>query len=469
MIIKGKLFPAIKKSILAVGILFFLISILTAPPEGLTITGLRSLGIFSLCIALWVTGYIPLAITSLLGMALVPLLGILDAAEAFALFGDRAVFFILGALMMAAALYKTGLGARLACLLLLRFDKKPQGIILGVMLSAAGLSCIMPEHAVAAMLFPIVLEIARSMNLQPLKSIFGKALFIALAWGAIIGGITTYLGGARNLLAVSLLERNYGLSIGFFEWIVYVIPIPLIILTIAYLLLVRVFKPELDNAEDAYKKLSAKNIARGSFSSEEYRLAAVIIIVIMSWLILSSYVHISVTALLGGVAIFLFKVIDWKDMIDYINWGVILMYGGAIVVATSITKTGATAWLAEQLLSNLYLTPLLFILVIALLTGFLTEGISNVAAVAIMIPLAFSVGDILGLNPVAVTMLVALPGGLAFCLPMGTPPNAIAYSSGFYRTGEVAFIGIILNLLSVLVILLTATLYWPLVNLNLAL
>lgn len=469
MKIKGKLFPAAKKLILAAGILFFLISLLISPPDGLTIPGLRSLGIFSLCISLWVTGYIPLAITSLLGMALVPLLGILDAAEAFALFGDRAVFFILGALMMAAALYKTGLGARLAYLLLLRFDKNPRGIILGVMLSAATLSCIMPEHAVAAMLFPIVLEIAHSMNLQPLKSNFGKALFIALAWGAIIGGITTYLGGARNLLAVSLLERNYGLTIGFFEWIGYVIPIPLIILTIAYLLLVRVFKPELASAEVAYQKLSAKNAARGSLSNEEYRLAALIITIILSWLFLSNHVHISVTALLGGVAIFLFKVIDWKDMVDYINWGVILMYGGAIVIATSITKTGATTWLAELLLANLYLTPLLFILVIALLTGFLTEGISNVAAVAIMIPLAFSIGDIVGLNPVAVTMLVALPGGLAFCLPMGTPPNAIAFSSGFYRTSEVARIGIILNLVSVLVILLAATFYWPLVNLNISL
>ncbi len=467
MLIQRKLYPVIKKAILITGILLFLILIIIPAPTGLSPEGKRALAVFSLCISLWVTGYLPLAITSLLGMSLIPLLGIIDAAEAFALFGDRAIFFILGALMLAAALYKTGLGARLAYFLLLRFNKRPRNIILGIMLSAAFLSCLMPEHAVAAMLFPIVLEIAHSMKLKPLKSEFGKALFIALAWGAIIGGITTYLGGARNLLAVSLLEKNYGLTIGFFEWISYVIPIPVIILFIAYFLLTYSIKPELDNVQAAYDSLKHKLDKQGALSKEELKLTIVLLTVITLWLFFSSSVHISVTALLGGVAIFIFRVINWQDMVGYINWGVILMYGGAIVVASAITKTGATAWLAEQFMANLYLTPLVFIVVIALFTVTLTEGISNVAAVAIMVPLAFSLGDVLNLNPIVVTMLVALPGGLAFCLPMGTPPNAIAFSSGYYRISEVAKIGVILNIISVSVILLVALLYWPLLNLNL--
>jgi len=467
MPVNKKQYPVIKKTILVTGILLFFILLIIPAPTGLSLEGKKALAIFSLCVSLWVTGFIPLAITSLLGMALVPLLGVLDAAEAFALFGDRAVFFILGALMLAAALYKTGLGARLAYFLLLRFNKKPRNIILGIMLSAALLSCIMPEHAVAAMLFPIVLEIAHSMKLKPLKSEFGKALFIALAWGAIIGGITTYLGGARNLLAVSLLERNYGLSIGFFEWISYVIPIPVIILFISYFLLIKYIKPELNDAQAAYHSLKEKLDQHGFLSKEELKLTVVLITVFAFWLFFSSSIHISVTALLGGVAIFIFRVINWQDMVGYINWGVILMYGGAIVVATSITKTGATEWLAELFITNLYLTPFLFIAVIALFTVALTEGISNVAAVAIMIPLAFSLGDTINLNPIAVTMLVALPGGLAFCLPMGTPPNAIAFSSGYYRISEIVRIGIVLNIISVLVIVLTALLYWPILGLNL--
>jgi solute carrier family 13 (sodium-dependent dicarboxylate transporter), member 2/3/5 len=462
-----KLNLLLKKIIIALGIIMFISLQFIIPPSGLTVEGAKSLGVFSLCIALWVTGAIPLAITSLLGMALIPLLGIMDSAEAFSIFGNRAVFFILGALMLAAALYKTGLGTRIAYYLLMRFNKKPRSIVLGIMLSAALLSCIMPEHAVAAMLFPIVLEIADSMNLKPFKSSFGKGLFIALAWGAIIGGITTYLGGARNLLAVSLLEKNYGITIGFFEWIGFVLPIPIIILTIAYLVLIKFFKPEMSSAEDAYQSLSSKVESMGPISTKELKLSVVLVLVIGAWLFFSVAIHISVTAILGGVAIFILKVIDWKDMVDYINWGVILMYGGAIVVATSITTTGATAWLAGQLLTHVSLSPVLFIVLIIILTVFITEGISNVAAVAIMIPLAFSVGDILNLNPVAVTLLVALPGGLAFCLPMGTPPNAIAFSSGYYSIGEVLRPGIILNIISIVVILIVALFYWPLVNLSL--
>ncbi len=456
---------AVKRLLLAAGLLAFILLVFLPPPAGLDQSGARALAVFALCIALWVTGYLPLAVTSILGMALTPLLGILDAREAFALFGDRAVFFILGALMIAAALYRTGLGARIAFLLLVRFNHKPRHIILGIMLSAAALSCIMPEHAVAAMLFPIVLEIARSMNLEPGRSAFGRALFIALAWGAIIGGITTYLGGARNLLAVGLLERNYGLTIDFFEWIKYALPIPVVIITCAYFLLLRFFPPEMDDASAAFRALQEKIAALGPPGGKEKRLAFVVFAVIVMWLFFSGAVHISVTALLGGVAVFVFRIIDWQDLAEYVNWGVILMYGGAMVVATALTLSGASLWFAQKMLAGAHLSPLLFLVFIALLTKLLTEGISNVAAVAIVLPVAFSLGAVSGIDPVMTTLTVALSGGLAFCLPMGTPPNAIAFASGYYRITEVARAGIILNLLSVVVIVLVALFYWPLVGL----
>jgi solute carrier family 13 (sodium-dependent dicarboxylate transporter), member 2/3/5 len=147
------------------------------------------------------------------------------------------------------------------------------------------------------------------------------------------------------------------------------------------------------------------------------------------------------------------------------SWGVILMYGGAIVVATSLAESGATIWMAESIVKHLPLSGFIFIVLIALLTKGITEGISNVAAVAIILPVAFSTGSIIGVNPVATTLLVALSGGLAFCLPMGTPPNAIAFSSGYYSISEVVKVGIYLNIISIIVITLVALFYWPLVGL----
>ena len=454
-----------KVFIIACGVLLFIIFIVGPVHPQLSIEGSRSLAVFFLCVSFWITAWIPLGITSMLGMALIPLLGIMEAQEAFAFFGDRAVFFILGALMLAAAIYKTGLGARIALLMLIRFDHKPRKIVLGIMLSAALLSCIMPEHAVAAMLFPIVMEIARSLGLKAGESNMGRAMFLALAWGAIIGGITTYLGGARNILAVGLLEKNYGLSIGFFEWIIYAFPIPLVIIFFAYWVIIRFFKPELKDASDAYASLADKVASMGAAGVPEKKLIIILIAVISSWLFLSGEVNIAVTAMLGGVAIFIFKVIGWEELVTYVNWGVILMYGGAIVIATSLARSGAAEWIAAMILDSVPLNDFMFLILIAVLTKLITEGISNVAAVAIVLPIAYSTGSFIGVNPIVITLLVALSGGLAFCLPMGTPPNAIAFASGYYRVSDVMKAGIMLNIFSIIVLVIVTKYYWPLVGL----
>ncbi len=204
------------KLIVLLGVISFITLLLIPTPAGLSLEGKRALAVFVLSLSLWVTNYLPLAITSLMGIALIPLLNIMSVEKTYSTFGNNAIFFILGALMLAASLYKTGLGSRLAYLLISRFDSNPKRITVGILLSSAILSFIMPEHAVAAMLFPIVFEIVETLKLKPLRSKFAKSLFLSLAWGAVIGGITTYLGGARNLLAVGILQKNYDLTVGFF-------------------------------------------------------------------------------------------------------------------------------------------------------------------------------------------------------------------------------------------------------------
>lgn len=456
-----------KKVIVILGIISFFILLIIPTPEGLAVEGKRALAVFLLCLSLWVTSFLPLAITSLLGIALIPLLGVMTPSTTYSTFGNNAIFFILGALMLAAALYKTGLGTRLAYRLITYFDHKPKRITAGIMISSTALSCIMPEHAVAAMLFPIVFEIAESLDLQPLESNFGKTLFLSMAWGSVIGGITTFLGGARSLLAVGILQKNYGMTIGFFEWIKYSFPYTIFLLISAYFMITWYFPSEIKSVGFAFDKLKVKIDEMGSFSREEKNLIYVFTGVIICWIFLSSYIDISVTAILGGVMIFILDIIDWKDIEEYINWGIILMYGGAIVIATALTDTGAAKWLADIVFSVIPLSPVVFILLFALVTKLLTEGVSNVAAVAIVIPLAFSVGQVIGLNPVAITLLIALPGGLAFCLPMGAPPNAIAFSSGYLDLSEVVKIGLIMNLISIIGIYLVSQFYWPLIGLNL--
>lgn len=461
------MFEDFRKVIVVLGIILFLTLVLVPTPEGLTRAGQNSFAVFILCLTLWISNVIPLSITSLLGIALIPLLGVLGLEQTFALFGNKAIFFILGALILAAGIYQTGLGSRISFALLQYFGQGPKRLLVSILFTSAFLSCIMPEHAVAALLFPIILEIATSLELEPLQSNYGKLLFLVMAWGAIAGGITTFLGGARNLLAVGLLEKNYaGLSIGFFEWIKYSWMIPAIILTVIYFMITKYFEIDIESISAAHQKLAKEMKEKGSISDEEKRLAVVLVLVVLSWLLLSKWIDIAIISVLGAVASFVVGVVEWQDIEDYINWGVILMYGGAIVVATSLVKTGATEWLSQAVFANLDLSPRLFLGFLAIFTMMLTEGVSNVAAVAIVLPLAYSIGDIYGINPIIITLSVALPGGLAFTLPMGSPPNAIAFSSGFYRVKDVVKYGLFLMFISWLAYLIVSNFYWPLLGLE---
>lgn len=449
-----------------IGIIFFIILLAMPTMAGLNPAGQRALAVFVLVLSFWVTHVLPLSVTSLLGIALLPLLNVMSIEQTFSLFGSKAIFFILGALILASGLYQTGLGSRLAFKIISFSGSSPLKLLYGILFSAAFLSLIMPAHAVAALLLPIVLEVVISLDLKPLESNYGKLLFLTMSWGAVIGGITTYLGGARNLLAVGLLEKHYGISIGFFEWIKYSWPLPTLLLIILAVIIAKFADIDIKDTSSSFKKLKAKSEARGDLSKSENKMIAILGAVVLSWLLLSQFIDIAVTALLGGVSIVAFKVVTWQEVEEYVNWGVILMYGGAVVVASSLVETGVTDWMSARFFSQLEIVPFLFIILIAIFTSVLTEGVSNVASVAVILPLAYSAAEAYSLNPIFLTLSVALSGGLAFLLPMGTPPNAIAFSSGYYEIKDALKWGLLLKVLGWIIFILVAKLYWPLIGLD---
>jgi sodium-dependent dicarboxylate transporter 2/3/5 len=460
------LFKYFKEAIKYIGIILFIILLTMPTMAGLTPAGQRALAVFVLILTFWVSHVLPLSVTSILGIALLPLLNVMSIEYTFSLFGSKAIFFILGALILASGLYQTGLGSRLAFKIISFSGSSPLKLLYGILFTAASLSLIMPAHAVAALLFPIVLEIAVSLDLKPLETNYGKLLFLTMSWGAVIGGITTYLGGARNLLAVGLLEKHYGISIGFFEWIKYSWPLPFLLLIVFAVIISQFADIDIEDTSRSLNKLKAKSEAMGSLSGAEKRLIAILAAVVFSWLFLSNLIDIAVTALLGGVLIVAFNVITWKEVEEYVNWGVILMYGGAIVVASSLVETGVTDWMAARFFSQLNLAPFLFIFLLAIFTSILTEGVSNIASVAVILPLAFSAAEAYSLNPILLTLSVALSGGLAFLLPMGTPPNAIAFSSGYYEIKDALKWGLLLKVIGWIIYMLVARFYWPLVGLD---
>src|SRR5262249_12499316 len=147
--------------------------------------------------------------------------------DALAFFGSEPVFFIMGVFILAAALLKSGLSTRMALHLLKSSSKSPKRLIFHVMLTSALLSFIMSEHAVAAMMFPLLIVIAKRLNVSPAGASFGKLLFLGMAWGCVVGGIATMLGGARVPLAVGLLQQTGNGTITFAEWTMAVFPLVL--------------------------------------------------------------------------------------------------------------------------------------------------------------------------------------------------------------------------------------------------
>ncbi len=424
----------------------------------------RALAIFLVCMSLWLTNYIPLAATGLLAVALLPVLGVMPQEDAFALFGNRAVFFMLGVFLLAAATIATGLSKRLTLLFLQRFDRTPTSLIAGVLLSSAFLSLWMPEHAVAAMMFPIVVEVADILKLKKDKSDYGKMLFLALAWGCMIGGVGTFLGGARAPLALGLLKARFPeakLSFGY--WFASAAPVVVIMSGVAWVMLRRTLTIDVESIQPATRMLDERVKRLGSMAGPERRLAVLWFVTIASWITMGHDVGLGVIAILSATLLFALKIVDWRQIQDYVNWGVLIMYGGAVALGSALNETYAFHWIVQRTLSP-EIPAFLVIAFMVTAAIVLTEGISNSAAVAILLPIGYSLCEPLGIDPVTMTMAVGITAGLAFSLPISSPPNAICFSAGYYRVREVVRRGVVMSAISLVVMLVLIGLYWPVLN-----
>jgi solute carrier family 13 (sodium-dependent dicarboxylate transporter), member 2/3/5 len=437
-----------------------------SPPQGLSPDGYRSLVLFGATIFFWISGLLPIAVTALLSMVMLPILGILDAKKTYSMFGNEAVFFILGAFILAAAMTGTGISARLARAMLAKFGRTPASLALTVFLLSAFLSFVMSEHAVAAMLFPVISEIATALGLEKGKSSYGRLLFMALAWGCIIGGIATFLGGARAPLAAGLLKEATGLHFSFMEWTTAACMIVLPLLLLGFLILIKFFPVDLEDVEVGRKFLNGKRLEMGKISFDEILTALVMVATVACWITLGEKTGLAAIAILGAAALFTFKVVSWQKIEEYVNWGIILMYGGTIALASALEKTGAAIWIVKQGMGALYHSPLAVIAVISLVAMVLTECISHAAVVAILMPVGMGLCKTTGMDPKVMTLSIALPAGLAYCLPMGTPATAIAYASGYLKSRDIIVSGMTVMAISWLLFMGSVLFIWPLIGLK---
>jgi solute carrier family 13 (sodium-dependent dicarboxylate transporter), member 2/3/5 len=445
-----------------IGLALGFVGLLLVPtPAGLSLAGHRAIVIFGGCLFLWLWGRIPLVVTSLLAMVLLPLLGVMKASRAYALFGNEAVFFILGAFILAAALTTSGLSSRIALAILERTGSSPRRLLRTIFLLNAGMSFFMSEHAVAAMNFPIVLEVIKAMKLPRKRSNYAAVLMLALAWGSSIGGIATFLGGARAPLAVGMLKEMTGQSITFFEWVVAALPITVVLLISGLVLLENYFPIDVGSIKQARLVLRAKNNQLGAIRYEEIIVGSVMLATIVGWVSLGEQFGLASIALIGVVGLFMLRAVRWREIEAEVNWGIVLMYGGAICLGTALAETGAAKWLADVTLAPWLANPTLTIVIMSVAAYVLTEVMSNSAVVAALLPVAIPLAVAGQIDPKVIVYVIAIPAGLGFALPMGTPANAIAYSSGYVERRDMLIPGLLFGLLAIVIFNIIAIFIWP--------
>ncbi len=488
-------------SILA-GPLAFAFIVLFFHPEGLG--SQANVVLASACwIAIWwITECVPIAVTSLLPIVLFPLTGVLDIATTTASYGHKYIFLYVGGFMLAIAIERWDLHKRIALNIIKVIGTDIRGIILGFMVGTAFMSMWISNTATSVMMLPIGMAIVTQLKENPLASkhdtsVFGKALMLAIAYSASIGGMATLIGTPPNLLLAGVINDLYGIEISFLSWFSLGFPISVILLIICWLYLTRsAFSFEQTTFPGGRAEIHQRVKELGSISREEKLVLMVFILTGISWITRpylkewalseDSVVAIeflqpaliqvkqifarlddTIIAMIAGISLFIIPakgkkvraLITWNEAVK-LPWGILLLFGGGLSLAEGFKVSGLAEWFGSQmtLLDGIPIILLLLVLVIAI--NFLTEITSNLATTAMMLPTLASLAFAINIHPYMLMIPATVAASCAFMLPVATPPNAVVFGSGYLKIRDMVRVGIWLNLISVFI--LTIITYWVL-------
>ncbi len=384
-----------------------------------------------------------------------------DVAKSF--FNDS-VFFIMGSLMIARAFVKQGIDKRIALTILRRTGTKVGNVVTGIVASTAILAAFIADHTVAAMFLPI--GIALTVNSGNGLKNLGKLLMFAIAYGCAIGGPGTPSGGARNVIIIEYWKELFGFNISYGLWLLFSFPFVLIMIPLTAKVLNLVFKPEINDLSRAMNTI--KEELKNKPMSKEEKLTIILFgLILLMWITLSAEFGLGTIALLGALLFLIFGLADWKDY-NRIDWGVVLLYAGAMSLGLAMINTGAARWIAENFLGFLneygLATELGLSIATALLVGAMTNTMSNAAAVAVTSPITMNMASLADMSVVYIGLVTAISSAFAYLMVIATPPNAIVYSSGYLKPADFLKAGFVMFLLSLVVLVIMIKLWWPFVS-----
>ena len=481
-----------------IGLFFLFFTFLTSPPEGLSQSGWHVTGVVLLMASWWATEALPLPVTALVPLALFPLLGIYDFSDASnpaksaftkaaAPYAHPNVFLFLGGFILALAIEKVNLHKRIALKMLLSIGTDAKYLIGGFMLVSAFISMWIMNTSTTLMLLPIGLAIAgvvrKSTNLDKDFLNFQTALLLGIAYAATIGGISTPIGTAQNIVVISFIQEQ-GLDVSFNQWMLLALPISVIMLVGGWWLLTNIIFPVNINAnKETQNSLQKMYLDLGIMSVDEKRVLVIFTLTALAWmfrdLLDNTYLLQGLTdygiAIIAALAVFITRSSQGSGLIEWsittkLPWGILILFGGGLSMANAIMSSGLGKWIGGLIPD---ISAVLLILLIVVLIVFLTELTSNQATTAtfvpIMIILATVEGNLLpdGTSNLSLVAQLAIPVALAascaFMLPVATPPNAIVYGSEKFTIAQMMKAGLYFNILGILVVTAFSTFVLPLI------
>ncbi len=443
-----------------------------------------------LMIIWWITEAIPIPATALVPLFGFQLLGVLTPAAASSPYADKIIFLFLGGFIIAASMQRWNLHRRIALYIILHTGTSPKLIILGFMLATAFISMWISNSATALMMIPIAFAIIGTLGVKHTRSEaespvldFPKALVISIAYAASIGGLGTIIGSPPNGIFLAQLKAIFpdAPTIGFVDWMAFGIPLVAIMIPLTWIWLVYgPFRHLPDRLPHSREVIIEEMEKLGPITRGEGWTLIVFVMVALMWIFsatknIGSFVipgldmlfpgiDDSTIAMFGAILLFILPVdiknreytMNWEAALT-IPWGILILFGGGICLSKAFISSGLADELVKYLAGLSILDVFLIVILVATLISFLTEITSNTAIASLMMPILAVAAVTLMINPIILMLTAALTASLAFMFPVATPPNAVAYSSGYLTMKDMVKTGFILNIIGIF--LVTAFMY----------
>jgi len=466
------------------------VAVLAAPtPDGLSYAAQAVAASTAWVAVWWISEAVPIPAASLLPLVLFPATGAVGSEAAASPYASPIIFLFMGGFFIAVSIQRWGLHRRIALRTIAAIGTNPSRIILGFMVATAFLSMWVSNTATVVMMTPIGLAVVAqvagmvdetSADVPTVQGDFnfGTGLMLCLAYSASVGGVGTLIGSPPNIVFAGAVGEVFGQEITFLDWMVYGIPISVIGVAVIWIYVTKLVRPpRIDSVPGGVDVVRDELDELGSMSREERLVLVVFAATAVAWIsrefVINEFlpaVDDSTIAVAAALVLFLIPardsdgertfLLDWTTGLK-IPWGVILLFGGGLSIASAFNRTGLADWIGGRLVGLEGTSIVVVVAVVVVLTVFMTEITSNTATTAMLMPVLASLAVGIGVHPYGIMIAGATAASFAFMLPVATPPNAVVFGSGYITMTQMVRVGFFLNLAGILLIIAVSLTWLP--------